>query len=61
MRNHLSRNKAITFDGFTEEWFINTVRLDLVSNLWNRECLILMPWLGEARLIPLNKEYPNIP
>jgi hypothetical protein len=22
MRNHLSRNKAITFDGFTDEWFL---------------------------------------
>lgn len=24
IRQHLSKNKAITFDGFTEEWFLKT-------------------------------------
>ena len=39
MRRHLSRNKAITFDGFTDSWFIKTERLDLLRDLWRADRL----------------------
>jgi hypothetical protein len=61
MRHHLSRNKALTFDGFIEDWFLNSIRFDILSNLWNGDCLARMPNLGAARLIPLNKVYPDLP
>jgi hypothetical protein len=61
MRSHLAKNKAITFDGFVEDWFLKTERIDLVSNFWNRETVEANRNLGEARLIPLNKVYPDIP
>jgi len=35
MKSHLSRNKAVTYDGFTEHWFLETPRFDLLSDLWN--------------------------
>ena len=50
-----------TYDGLSENWFLKSNRFDILSNLWNKECIELMPNLGEARLIPLNKVYPNIP
>jgi hypothetical protein len=46
MRNSLSRNKAITYDGFSEEWFLKTKRIDLISDIWRGDCLKLMPYLG---------------
>ena len=39
MKYHLSRNKAITFDGFSENWFLKSERLDILRDLWTRECL----------------------
>lgn len=61
MRKHLSKNKAITFDGFTESWFLKSERYDLLCDLWRGDCLSLMTQVGESRLIPLNKVYPSIP
>ena len=56
----MSKKKAITFDGFNDKWFAETERWDLLSSLWNKDILNL-PKLGEARLIALNKCWPNIP
>ncbi len=60
MRKHLSTNKAITFDCFTEQWFLKSNRFDILSDLWTPACIAKMPLYGEARLIPLTKVYPNI-
>ena len=54
--------KGITFDGISDTWIKGTSKINLICDLWN-------PWtianLGEksfeARLIPLNKAYPDIP
>lgn len=57
-----SRNKAISFDGFTDEWFRKTKRYDLLKGMWSN-CILSI--LGDetfrARLIPLNKVWPDIP
>ena len=60
LQSRMSKKKAITYDGFNDKWFSETDRRDLLSILWNRSVLSL-PKLGEARLIALNKCWPNIP
>lgn len=32
----MSRNKAVTFDGFSDNWFKTTKRNDLLSDWWNQ-------------------------
>lgn len=34
MRNHLSTDKAIAFDGYSAVWLKNTARIDIISNFW---------------------------
>ena len=57
-----SRNKAISFDGFIDEWFRTTTRYDLLRGWWNDK---ILESLGDetfrGRLIPLNKVWPDIP
>ena len=35
--------------------------IDIFSDLWNREKLLLFKNLVKARLVTLNKNYPDIP
>lgn len=58
----MSKNKAVTFDGFIDVWFKQTKSLQLITDWWKPEVIKqLMAASFEARLIPLNKEYPNLP
>jgi hypothetical protein len=58
----MSKNKAVTFDGFSDNWFKETKSVELLRNWWNPQTIkMLMPLSMEARLIPLNKVYPNLP
>jgi hypothetical protein len=62
MKNRMSFNKAITFDGFTDCWFKKTKRTELLNDWWNVSVMnILRKNIFSARLIPLNKVYPDIP
>ena len=57
-----SQNKGITFDGFSDTWFKQNKNTSLLKNWWNQSLISkLSKLIFEARLIPLNKVYPNIP
>jgi hypothetical protein len=56
-----SAGKAITFDAFSDVWFKSTPRTDLICNLWNPAGIEQLQSSFEARLVPLNKAWPNIP
>ncbi len=58
----MSSNKGITSDGFSDNWFRETKRQDLLTNWWNRNLIwTLNNEIFKARLIPLNKVWPAIP
>jgi len=57
----MSTNKAITFDGFSDKWIKNLEQTQLINDVWNKKNLNKIVNLGEARLIPLNKVWPEIP
>ncbi len=57
----MSKNKSITFDGFSDLWLKETKKKNLIDNLWNTEFLSKVKDFLCCRLIPLNKEWPNIP
>ncbi|KAL4510197.1 hypothetical protein ABPG72_010390 [Tetrahymena utriculariae] len=62
LQSLLSYNKAITYDGFVDEWLKYTKKLILLQNFWNNQTMhALGEKIFQARLIPLNKNYPNIP
>jgi hypothetical protein len=61
LQEKISSGKGITFEYFSDTWFRETKRIDLIENLWNRSTLELIPNIGCARLIPLNKVWPAIP
>ena len=62
MQKDLSKNKAATFDGFSDIWFKQTQNVHLLQDWWNHQTIKrLSPQSMEARLIPLNKVYPNLP
>ena len=54
----MSKNKGLTFDGFSDRWFKDTSLRKLIGNMWTREVLELKKF-GQARLIPLNKAFPE--
>ncbi len=56
-----SYNKALTLDGWSDAWIKKTERWDLLANLWNQESMALLRKSFEAKLVPLNKVWPDIP
>ena len=61
LQQKISSGMGIIFEYFSDTWFRETKRIDLINNLWNKATLKLVPNLGCARLIPLNKVWPAIP
>lgn len=62
MQKRMSRNKAVALDSFSDVWFKQQLDLQLICDWWNPETIkILAQKTFETRLIPLNKEYPNLP
>jgi hypothetical protein len=58
----MSSNKGITSDGFSDCWFKDTERRDLLMDWWNSDLMQkLNDEIFSARLIPLNKVWPEIP
>ena len=58
----MSSGKGITSDGFSDYWFKDTERLDLLIDWWNIGIMCkLNDQIFKARLIPLNKVWPEIP
>lgn len=61
MQAWMSKNKGVTFDGFSDNWFRKSNQ-KFLTNWWNNETIShLFPLSFEARLIPLNKAHPSIP
>ena len=61
IQNHLSYNKAITEDGFSDIYLRLPKFWKLFSDLWNPQCMELLQSIFNARLVPLNKVWPAIP
>jgi len=58
----MSKNKAITFDGTIDSFFRNCQKVHLINDWWNEKVIQGLGYkIFEARLIPLNKKWPNIP
>ena len=64
IQSKMSRGKGLTYDGWSDN-FLKKVDLatkgHLIKDLWNPSSMQLMPDITWARLIPLNKVWPNIP
>ena len=62
LKAKISSNKAISFDGFSDKWFKETQRWDLLANWWTTPNMnSLNDIIFESRLIALNKSWPDIP
>ncbi|KAL4485087.1 hypothetical protein ABPG72_014607 [Tetrahymena utriculariae] len=62
LQSKISYEKGITYDGFTDEWIKRLKNQELLKDLWSQSSMnALGIKLFEARLVPLNKAYPNIP
>ena len=57
----MSYNKGLTDDGYSDTWIRTTPRWDLLRDLWNRKTIESIPEIFKARLVPLNKKWPDIP
>lgn len=62
IQNSMTENKALSWDGFSDNFLRRTNQWHLLSDLWTPH---VMQWIdsiiGSARLIPLNKVWPEIP
>ena len=48
-------------DGFVDNWIKNTIRTDLLANLWNNATLNNLKSTFRVDLVPLNKVWSQIP
>jgi hypothetical protein len=60
IQSHMSCNKGITKDGFSDRWFKTSINFNLINDLWNANIEKGLKNCYEARLVPLNKNYPDI-
>ena len=60
LQAYCSQKKGLTFDGFSDVWLKNTWRFDLLADLWNQTSINQLSHSFEARLVPLNKVWPDI-
>jgi hypothetical protein len=56
-----SYGKGHTPDGFSDIWVRRTERREILSDLWNAPVMRQLARIFEARLVPLNKAWPDIP
>ena len=61
LQNKMSRNKGLTGYGLSGTWIATTEHNQLLCNLWRPDIIKMLPLMGRARLIPLNKVWPQIP
>ena len=57
----MSHDKGLTEDGYSDSWIRTTSRWELLSDLWNKNTMENVPEIFKARLVPLNKKWPDIP
>lgn len=56
-----SSGKGLTADGFSDTWLRSTQRWELLADLWNPQAIHRLTGSFEARLVALNKVWPDIP
>ena len=61
LQQMISTGKALSYDAISDVWIKNSLKRGFFSDLWNQHTLNFINLSFRARLIPLNKEYPNIP
>ena len=57
----MSKDKGITEDGFSDTWLKETKKLTIINNLWNSDIIKSLKQSFKARIVLLNKVWPNIP
>lgn len=57
----MKKNKALGFDGVTDNWLKTTKRYYLIYDLWNNQTLQSTKKTFRTDIVPLNKSWPNIP
>ena len=57
----MSKNKGITFGGISDTWIQETRELQIINDLWNDNNLKVLNKIFYARLVLLNKVWPDIP
>ena len=57
----MSKNKGITFDGYSDTWIKENKNLNIINDIWNHHNMNILTKTHKARIILLNKVWPNIP
>ena len=57
----MSINKVITLDGISDTWIQETREIKIINDLWNDNNLKVLNKIFYARLVLLNKVWPDIP
>ncbi len=58
---YCASGKGLAFDAISDTWMRQTERRDLLADVWRHEAIQALARSFEARLIPLNKVWPDIP
>ncbi len=61
MQSFMSQGKGLNGDGISDTWIANTNNPHIINDIWKPEIFKLLPKIGRAQLIPLNKVWPQIP
>lgn len=57
----MSMMKGLTEDGWSDVFLKRFKKTNLLKNLWNKDILNEIQDCFRARLVPLNKVWPDIP
>ncbi len=60
-QRYCSYGKGLTADGFSDTWLKKTQCWELLADLWHPQAINNLARCFEARLIALNKVWPDIP
>ena len=61
MQKRFSHDKALTFDGWSDNFLKTCEERKLLTDFWKDEAIMKSNDIFEASLIPLNKVWPEIP
>ena len=57
----MSKDKGLADDGISDHWIKTTEKWYLLNNIWNDDIMENFSEIFKARLVPLNKKWPDIP
>ncbi|CAD8215511.1 unnamed protein product [Paramecium octaurelia] len=61
LQRRMSRNKAISFDGVSDNFIRNCKNVHIFCDIWKQSTIETNYACCRARLVPLNKVFPDIP